>query len=586
MRLTGSFFGLFILSVGAVFHLQADVAVKNKRHAMALGKGEQAQLQEHLIKHARHHVHVDKDDLHELQNQLAKQNSSHDGNKTGDNESVTSVGQDQERENDLVQRPKQTTNQKERQHDDTVIRKHKKPVRRIHSTPGRLETAASSVQTEDTPTSDSPSEDINTLNGLPQEMQEIIAQQLDAHSRHALSQVSRELAHLDGERTVIIDMAKAAGRDRKALYRLLEKSANITLRHVSQRDMKELLPHMSHVKILTIQSIKENTLRTKRGDVVAKLIAQSPQMKNLRKLVYVGNLLSDSALHLLVESQYLSNLIELDLHVNRLTDQGIGFLAGSAHMKNLRVLNLSANKLHDQAMQNLANSSSLHNLEVLNISNNFIKLGGVQALAASKTLQRLIELNLAGNDNIGDSGMQALAESETLEKLAVLSMRHTGLTSEAVVHVAQSAHLKNLVFLNVGHNYLTNDAVIALAQSQKRPQLAGVVMDRGEIKGDAGMKALAKSELCRNLDYLNLADNPIGNKGIIALTASPFAKLKFLSLENCQVSDKGGEALAAVTTWTALETLNLNENRLSKAMQEKIQKRFPFATFEVTALVS
>jgi serine/threonine protein kinase len=116
--------------------------------------------------------------------------------------------------------------------------------------------------------------------------------------------------------------------------------------------------------------------------------------------------------------------------------------------------------------------------------------------------------------------------------------------------------------LDLTNKQLGDRGVIALAAS---PALAKrtVLYLPGNQVGDAGAKALAASPHVANLTRLILWDNLIGDEGVAALAASPYlANLTALDLGRNRVGDAGAQALASSPHLAGLSALILVSNQI------------------------
>lgn len=105
---------------------------------------------------------------------------------------------------------------------------------------------------------------------------------------------------------------------------------------------------------------------------------------------------------------------------SRIRDLDIELLAASPNVSGVRRLMLLANAIGDRGAQALATSPSLIGLTSLQLSANRIGDAGAAALAHSDSLRGLTELNLACN-RIGDPGAQAFLTTQlpALERLTL-----------------------------------------------------------------------------------------------------------------------------------------------------------------------
>jgi uncharacterized protein (TIGR02996 family) len=131
--------------------------------------------------------------------------------------------------------------------------------------------------------------------------------------------------------------------------------------------------------------------------------------------------IGDAGTRLLATSPYLGWLTRLILNSNELGAGGAAAIADSPHLVHLRELYLSSNHIGDAGAEALAVSPSLSRLRVLVLSSNQIGSRGAATLAASPCLAHLTVLNLDSNQ-IEDEGATALATSPYLGQINTLSL--------------------------------------------------------------------------------------------------------------------------------------------------------------------
>ena len=163
--------------------------------------------------------------------------------------------------------------------------------------------------------------------------------------------------------------------------------------------------------------------------------------------------------------------------------------------------------------------------------------------------------------------------------------------------------LPAVTFLNLSSTHVGDAGASALAAALGRgalPRLKRLYLGGTAIR-DAGLVALAPALRRRPaLEYLSLATNPFGDKGLAALVAPPppagapppttgLAKLKELFLRNTRITDAGCAALVSALDSGALPTLTrlyLEGTRASAAAKAAVQRagftsRLPGAGWQV-----
>jgi uncharacterized protein (TIGR02996 family) len=130
------------------------------------------------------------------------------------------------------------------------------------------------------------------------------------------------------------------------------------------------------------------------GGTTARLLAESPNVTNLKVLSLRGLSLGQPGVQALALSRYLKNLEALDLTENNLAGSAVPILASSTNLPRLRRLVLANNLLQDSDARALARSPELRELQELDLSDNALTREGVEALHRSPLGARLRRLIL------------------------------------------------------------------------------------------------------------------------------------------------------------------------------------------------
>jgi hypothetical protein len=112
---------------------------------------------------------------------------------------------------------------------------------------------------------------------------------------------------------------------------------------------------------------------------------------------------------------------QLMLSGKGLTAEEARLLWESPRMKEVSWLDLDDNQLGDEGVQDLVNCSLLEDIQYLNLNKNNISDQGLEILAKAKFLGKLKRLHLKDNP-IAGQGVVALFSSETLESLSTFQI--------------------------------------------------------------------------------------------------------------------------------------------------------------------
>ena len=100
----------------------------------------------------------------------------------------------------------------------------------------------------------------------------------------------------------------------------------------------------------------------------ARLLWQTPRMREISWLDLDDNNLSDQGVHELVECLFLENVQYLNLNQNSISDEGLKCLANAKHLGKLKRLHLKENSINGEGLISLFNSETLVNLATFQIN--------------------------------------------------------------------------------------------------------------------------------------------------------------------------------------------------------------------------
>jgi uncharacterized protein (TIGR02996 family) len=206
------------------------------------------------------------------------------------------------------------------------------------------------------------------------------------------------------------------------------------------------------------------------GPQETAILAGSPHLARLERLVLTGNQIGKDGLEALACSPHLPSLRVLRLHDGSLDDECVRLLADSPLAARLTGLRLGGNtrRITDESAHILAHTPAFAGLTELVLENVAIGDGGVRHLAHSPHLVGLRELTIYQAD-VGDGGAGALAGSPQLRRLHKLVLRHNHISSAGARALAGSGHLPQGLYLDLAANYDYPAAVVrALRQRFKR----------------------------------------------------------------------------------------------------------------------
>ena len=252
----------------------------------------------------------------------------------------------------------------------------------------------------------------------------------------------------------------------------------------------------------------------------------------------------------LLGSANFGALRELDLSDSNVGAGGVEF-AAAPKLATLERLVLDGSKLGAKLLPAFLAKLDLPKLRALRLGGLRFKEAGAEAIAASDAFERcgIVELSLGGNA-MGDDGAEALAGAEGLAKIRRLNLGHNGIRADGILALADSPLLRGLELLDIRNNKIQTKGAIALAGSVAAKTLRVIDIDHNWI-GSKGAAALFGSEGLRALEVARFGyDNNFEDAGLDALAESD------LRLRGLLVNGQGGpEGLRRFFTSPAVERL-------------------------------
>ncbi len=304
------------------------------------------------------------------------------------------------------------------------------------------------------------------------------------------------------------------------------------------------------------------------GAWAAPLIAQSPQLSNLRSLNLDNSDATPEALREVLASRHLHGLQELAFSVygtdrwsrqrwlqvfgvtrpanlRRLEAQIYVGKHGEAFFEQpwlagVRVLDLRDSFVLERGVAAIARSPHLRNLRVLRLEEPLSPVAA-RALARSPNARRLRHLELTIG-HVKDEGLEAIAGSPNFRRLRKLSLIFNDLTVRGIRALARSRHLR-LRTLVLNTNFLGADSIRLLVRARSLRGLR-VLRLPGNSFGLRGLRLLARARHWRHLRELDLGGNELGDRGArLFARHARFPRLRELSFFDNDVFDEGRRAL-------------------------------------------
>lgn len=238
---------------------------------------------------------------------------------------------------------------------------------------------------------------------------------------------------------------------------------------------------------------------------------------------------------------------------------------------NIKSLAIKGKGIKSQDIELLA--QEFPDLEALDLSDTGATRETIEALSQEDVFVTLKRLNLSGNE-IENVGIEVLTKASFVNQIESLNLQDTGIYEEAVVALSQPGIFTALKELNLSGNAIEPDmdmpyfgrgisGVTALAQAPFANKLVSLNLYFTGMAKKA-METLAKPDIFTALEKLNLGNNrDIGDDEVAILAQAPFAKqLKELDLSLTTVEAEGIKALAQPDKFIALKSLKFRENNI------------------------
>ena len=221
----------------------------------------------------------------------------------------------------------------------------------------------------------------------------------------------------------------------------------------------------------------------------------------------------------LLASKHYERLRELHVGAEMTTAATANAVARSRVFKRLTTLSFRDERGGGRALvQALTRLADPPRLKSLDLSGNRLTTEHLRPLLASKALASVEELNLSDN-NLRSAAVGTIAAAD-LPRLRVLHLLRTQPEDAGVHALANSELFAGLRSLSLGENNLSASVAESIASGPGAANLR--VLDVRENRlGDTGARALAESPHLRNLLHLDLATNRVGDAGAEALADSP-----------------------------------------------------------------
>jgi uncharacterized protein (TIGR02996 family) len=297
------------------------------------------------------------------------------------------------------------------------------------------------------------------------------------------------------------------------------------------------------------------------GDDPARVVAAATHLTRLRELDLSRATLSDGGIAALAQAKHLAGLRVLRLGLPadpHPAANGIHALTASPYLTSLTTLDLANQHLTDEAVRAVLTSPAFARLETVSFAGSAL---GARAFAVAAGKMRLRDADLS-QCVIGDAGLTALAALPQFSGVSRLDLRSCDLGAKGLTALARSPAAASLRELNLADNPLRAHGLDNFAQA-RWPELHTLNLANCGLGADA-VKALSATSGVKRLIDLDLSGNDIGAGGAIAITKAAWANsLVRLNLARCRCA--AGAVLAASPRLREVQQLDLTDNPLNPA---------------------
>ena len=321
--------------------------------------------------------------------------------------------------------------------------------------------------------------------------------------------------------------------------------------------LKELfeIPEVAAMKTLVIGDNHQSK--------VARAIAESPQMSDLKTLLLRNNRLKDADAKLLAEAKHLDKVSMLSLADNRdLTSVGIEAIVNSPTFKNISTLFLNCNDFESDGGEFFAKAKYLKHLRWLDLFGCNVNDAGLNAIAESGKFDKLEAIDLTSNIATAESlepfllksGSELKSFSVSCEEECDIKVFHKAklpkleklylfrVTDASASSLAKSAALKKIKRLELGFpNWAPPKVSPSTAKALASADLSKLEVLAFDLLGESFITALAKNPTLKKLKSLKCSFEKLSVRAYKELFAAPWmSHVEFLSF----TSPTAGDSLA------------------------------------------
>ena len=324
------------------------------------------------------------------------------------------------------------------------------------------------------------------------------------------------------------------------------------------------LQHISKLKSLDLGN---NNISKEVSDELALAIKANEQLEEMR---LYGSSLKASVIVLLQSLSTISTLKLLNISDNQITEEAGEALASVVmHNTGLEELRLDGNSFGEGLFNVMKDLQSITSLKMLILGNSDIsKKVSCELAVAIKSNNHLEKLGLY-NSNMKSSSFAVIQALSTISTLKYLNINNNQITEEAGEELASVVmHNTGLEELHLDSNSFGEGLFNVMKALQSITSLRKLHLGNSDISKKVSCELAVAIKSNNHLEKLWLCNSNMKSSAFAVIQAlSTISTLKYLNINNNQITEEAGEALASVVMHnTGLEELHLSGNNLGEGM--------------------
>ena len=357
----------------------------------------------------------------------------------------------------------------------------------------------------------------------------------------------------------------------EALASLILHNTGLKELHLSGNNLGEgmliVAKALEHISSLRSLDMGNNNISKEVADKLALAISAN---ENLEEIRLYNSKLSSSATVVLQSLGTISTLKYLNINDNQITEEAGEALASAVmHNAGLKDLHLSGNNLGERMLIVAKALEHISSLRSLDMGNNYISEEVADKLALTISANENLEEIRLYNSKLSSSAIVVLQSLGTISALKYLNINDNQITEEAGEALASVVmHNAGLKDLHLSGNNLGEGMLIVAKALEHISSLRSLAMGNNYISKEVADKLALAISANENLEEIRLYNSKLSSSATVILQSlSTISTLKYLNINDNQITEEAGEALASAVMHNAgLKELHLSGNNLGERM--------------------